>query len=158
DRTFVVRRRAREDAQLRIELLVLQPVRRGVLPWRLHGGASGGERRQRRAWTRAAALLHHGIPRALLRPLRRDDRLAVEMHVEQKGLGVGDFARVLGENQRLPVVRQLRRGETAPAERRLEPVGILPYVGCVDGVVGQRQHREELGEVGLRGALDQRRG
>ena len=77
------------------------------------------------------------------------------MHVEQDRPGVCGLALVLGEHQRLGAVRELPRGETALAERELQPIGILLDVGRNDGIVRHRQELEELGKVSLCGLLDE---
>jgi hypothetical protein len=54
------------------------------------------------------------------------------------------------KHQGLTVVGELARHKSAPAKRRLEPVGIADNVGCIDGVVRQREQREELRKCLLR--------
>ena len=63
----------------------------------------------------------------------RDDRLAVEVHVEQDGLRVGRLPRPLGEEHRLAVVVELLREEAALAEGGFEEVNIWMSGGLSAG-------------------------
>jgi hypothetical protein len=86
---------------------------------------------------RADALAQGRGPGALLRPLRRDHRLTVEVHIKENGLGVCNLAWVLGEDQRPSIVRQLLRSEAALLERDFEPIGIPLDVDRDDCIVRQ---------------------
>ncbi|MCY1535130.1 hypothetical protein D9M68_705220 [compost metagenome] len=97
--------------------------------------------------------LEHRRPRALLRPLRGDHRLAVEVHVEEHRLARRVAARELGEEHRLAAVGQLLRREAALAEGLLQPVDVLSDVFRHGGVVGQGQQLEVLAVGGLCMAL-----
>ncbi len=138
DRRFVVRRRAREHAKLRIEWPGQQRIAIDRLPFAI-----------------GIAALDDRLERTLLRPFGRHDRLAVEVDVEKDGLRAGRVRGQLREYLR-PVRRigQQSRLEPAFLERTLQERGIALDVGGNVRDIRNREQLEELRNVPLRGRGD----
>jgi hypothetical protein len=115
DRRLVVGGRAAEHAQLGIERRGEQRVAGDDVP-----AAS------------RVALLDHRLPRARLRPLAIDDRLAVEVHVEQDGPGAARAA----TRRKGRLVAVVSRRVKPRARNALEERDVGDDIGRVDRVVG----------------------
>ncbi|MNS44426.1 hypothetical protein D3C72_768680 [compost metagenome] len=133
DRPLVVRRGTTEDPPLRVHRPREQVGHVDLLPIAL-----------------GALLLQHRRPRTLLRPLGGDDRLAIQVHIEQDGLARRLLARILGEQHRLAVVVQRLGRESTLAECLLEPGHIAPDIFGRHRIIGDAEQIQILAVARLR--------